>query len=58
LKRIATNGGQWIPEVPELPNVLAYGAPQEETTTKAEALALRVLTKNNLTVLQNFGIQM
>jgi len=29
--------------VPELPDVLAYGAIQEEVMAKAEALALRVL---------------
>jgi hypothetical protein len=31
---------------------------QEEAMTEAEALALRILTENNLTVLQKFEIQM
>ena len=37
--------GRWLAEVPELPGVLAYGATADEATTKAEALALRVLAE-------------
>jgi predicted RNase H-like HicB family nuclease len=37
--------GRWIAEVPELPGVLAYGATQQQTIIKAEALALRVLAE-------------
>ena len=35
--------GRWIAEVPDLPGVLAYGATRDEATSRAEALALRVL---------------
>ena len=35
--------GRWLAEVLELPGVLAYGHTSEETVTKAQALALRVL---------------
>lgn len=35
--------GRWIAEVPDLPGVMAYGQSQEETISKVEALALRVL---------------
>ncbi len=35
--------GRWLAEVLELPGVLAYGAPPEEATAKAKALALRVV---------------
>jgi hypothetical protein len=41
-----------------LPAVLAYGVSQQEAMTKAETLALRVLAKNNFTVLQKRQIQM
>ena len=40
--------GRWlaeVPEVPELPGVLAYGATAEEAAAKAEILALRVLAE-------------
>lgn len=37
--------GRWIAEIADLPGVLAYGETQEEATTKAEALALRVLAE-------------
>jgi predicted RNase H-like HicB family nuclease len=33
--------GQWIADVTELPGVATYGQSQEETTTRAKALALR-----------------
>jgi predicted RNase H-like HicB family nuclease len=35
--------GRWIAEVPELPEVMAYGNSRNEAISKAEALALRVL---------------
>lgn len=35
--------GRWIAEVPELPGVLAYGETQTEASSKAKALALRVI---------------
>lgn len=35
--------GRWIAEVPELPDVMAYGAAREAAIAKAEALALRVI---------------
>jgi predicted RNase H-like HicB family nuclease len=37
--------GRWIAEVPELPDVLAYGVTQQQAIIKAEALALRVLAE-------------
>lgn len=37
--------GRWLAEVPELPDVLAYGATSDEAMAKAEALALRVLAE-------------
>jgi predicted RNase H-like HicB family nuclease len=36
--------GRWIAEIPELPGVMAYGDSRNEAISKAEALALRVLT--------------
>lgn len=35
--------GRWIAEVPELPDVLAYGQTMDDAKAKVEALALRVL---------------
>jgi predicted RNase H-like HicB family nuclease len=35
--------GRWIGEVPELPGTLLYGSTREEATTRARALAIRVL---------------
>ena len=35
--------GRWIAEVTTLPGVLAYGATKAEATTKAKALAQRVI---------------
>ena len=35
--------GRWIAEIPDLPGVMAYGNSRNETISKAEALALRVL---------------
>ena len=35
--------GRWIAEIPELPGVMVYGDSRNETISKAEALALRVL---------------
>jgi len=37
--------GRWLAEVPELPGVLAYGAPADEAMAKAEVRALRVLAE-------------
>jgi predicted RNase H-like HicB family nuclease len=36
--------GRWIAEIPELPGVLAYGVKRSEAISKAQVLALRVLT--------------
>ena len=35
--------GRWLTEVPELPEVLAYGQNREDAITRVKALALRVL---------------
>lgn len=35
--------GRFIAEVPDLPGVLAYGETQEQATSRAQALALRLL---------------
>lgn len=35
--------GRWLAEVKELPGVLAYGKDPEEATSRAQALALRVI---------------
>jgi predicted RNase H-like HicB family nuclease len=35
--------GRWLAEIPELSGVLVYGTSREETITRAEALALRVI---------------
>ncbi len=35
--------GRWICEIPQLPGVMSYGTTRDESITKAEALALRVL---------------
>ncbi len=35
---------RWLAEIVELPGVLAYGNSCDDAVTKAEALALRVLT--------------
>jgi len=37
--------GRWIADVPELPGVSTYGQSQDEATTKAKALALRVIAE-------------
>lgn len=37
--------GRWLAEANELPGVLAYGKTSEETMTRAEVLALRVLAE-------------
>jgi predicted RNase H-like HicB family nuclease len=37
--------GRWIPEVPEVPGALAYGATRVAAMAKAEALALRALAE-------------
>jgi predicted RNase H-like HicB family nuclease len=37
--------GRWIGDVPELPGVTVYGATADEATTKAKALALRVIAE-------------
>ncbi len=37
--------GRWLAEVVELPGVLAYGDSQETAISRAEALALRVITE-------------
>jgi predicted RNase H-like HicB family nuclease len=35
--------GRWITEVPDLPDVMAYGQSREKAITKVEALSLCVL---------------
>ena len=35
--------GRWLAEVPDLPGVLVYGQSREEASSRAKALALRVL---------------
>jgi predicted RNase H-like HicB family nuclease len=35
--------GRWIAEVPDLPGVMVYGQSREETISKVEVLALRVI---------------
>jgi predicted RNase H-like HicB family nuclease len=35
--------GRWIAEVPSLPGVLAYGKNKADASSKAQALALRVI---------------
>jgi len=35
--------GRWIAEVPSLPGVLAYGATENDASSKVQALALRVI---------------
>jgi predicted RNase H-like HicB family nuclease len=35
--------GRWIAEIPELPDVMAYGATQEQAKANAEKIALNVL---------------
>jgi predicted RNase H-like HicB family nuclease len=35
--------GRYVAEVPDLPDVLAYGSPEGEATARAQALALRLL---------------
>ncbi len=37
--------GRWLAEVPELPEVFAYGSTAEEAMLKAEALALRIIAE-------------
>jgi predicted RNase H-like HicB family nuclease len=37
--------GRWIAEVPELPDVMAYGGSREEAVRKAQVLSLRVLAE-------------
>ncbi|NBY58963.1 MAG: type II toxin-antitoxin system HicB family antitoxin [Synechococcaceae bacterium LLD_019] len=36
--------GRWIAEVPELPGVLSYGDSASDAMSKAEILALRVIS--------------
>ena len=37
--------GRWIPEVLELPGVMAYGVSADEAQAKVQALALRVVAE-------------
>ena len=41
---IEREDGSWIAEIPELPGVMVYGDTRNQAISKAEALALRVLT--------------
>jgi len=36
---------RWLAEAAQLPGVLAYGAPRDESMAKAQVLALRVLAE-------------
>lgn len=45
IRLLRETDGRWIGDVPELPGVTAYGESPEEATTKAKALALRVLAE-------------
>jgi predicted RNase H-like HicB family nuclease len=36
--------GRWIAEIPELPGVMAFGNKRNEAISKAQVLALRVLS--------------
>ena len=36
--------GRWIAKIPKLPGVMVYGDSRNQAISKAEALALRVLT--------------
>jgi predicted RNase H-like HicB family nuclease len=35
--------GRWIAEIPDLPDVMVYGATPDEARAKVQALALRVV---------------
>ncbi len=37
--------GRWLPEVPQLPGVLAYGTSADDAMAKAQVLAIRVLAE-------------
>jgi len=37
--------GRWLAEVVDLPGVLVYGATQQETLSRVQALALRVIAE-------------
>lgn len=37
--------GRWIAEVIDIPGVLAYGKSRDEATSRAQALALRVIAE-------------
>lgn len=45
IKLLRETDGRWIADVPELPGVIVYGQSAEEATTKAKALALRVIAE-------------
>ena len=39
------NDGRWMAQVPEFPQLIAYGRTKEEATEKAELLALLALAE-------------
>jgi predicted RNase H-like HicB family nuclease len=45
IRLLQETDGRWIGDVQELPGVMVYGATPEEATTKAKALALRVIAE-------------
>jgi predicted RNase H-like HicB family nuclease len=45
IRLLRETNGRWIADIPELPGVTVYGATVEEATTKAKALALRVIAE-------------
>ena len=45
IRLLRETDGRWIADIPELPRVTVYGATTEEATSKAKALALRVIAE-------------
>jgi len=45
IRLLRETDGRWIADVPELPGVTVYGSSPKEATTKAKALALRVIAE-------------
>ena len=44
------NDGRWTAQVPEFPQLVAYGSTKEEATQKAEILALLALAERRFRV--------
>jgi predicted RNase H-like HicB family nuclease len=45
IRLLRETDGRWIGDVTELPGVIVYGVTPEEATTRAKALALRVIAE-------------